>query len=85
MHKTLLVDSKETADQCNVCKCMAPDQLPAVPWPCLLSGKNAGILTLGSENLAQVFVMSHLLCREKRLWNEKTQMQMAQAMLGEKP
>ena len=41
--------------------------------------------TLLPNNLAQVFVMSHLLCREKRLWNEKTQMQMAQAMLGEKP
>ena len=29
------------------------------------------ILTLWSENLAQVFVMRHVLCRGKRLWNKK--------------
>ena len=30
--------------------------------------------------------MSHLITvQEKSLWNAKTQMQMAQAMLGEKP
>ena len=53
-----------------------------------LSGSRAPIHHLynqKSENLAQVFVMRHLLCGGKRLWNEKNQMQMAQAMLGEKP